>query len=95
MAQLIPINSNVLVLLDPAAPISGGGVVIPEAARKNRPNESHWGEVVGIGEKVEGIVLDDRVLVPAHKGTAYEVRGAKFVILKQSELLAAERSATP
>jgi co-chaperonin GroES (HSP10) len=93
MAQLNPINQNVLVLLD-AAPEEQNGILIPEAAQKNRPNESHWGEVVAIGEKVEGLRLDDRVLVPAHKGTAYSVKGRRFVILPQDQLIARESQAT-
>ena len=82
-----PLADRVLVL--PAqAEEKGGGIIIPDTA-KEKPQH---GTIVaaGNGTKDEEMVLKegDEVLYGKYSGTELEVEGTKYLIMRQSDVLA-------
>ena len=82
-----PLEDRVLVL--PAqAEEKVGGIIIPDTA-KEKP---HHGTIVaaGNGTKDEEMVLKegDEVLYGKYSGTELEVEGTKYLIMRQSDVLA-------
>ena len=82
-----PLADRVLVLPAPAEE-KVGGIIIPDTA-KEKPQH---GTVVaaGNGTKDEEMVLKegDEVLYGKYSGTELEVEGTKYLIMRQSDVLA-------
>ena len=82
-----PLADRVLVLPAPAEE-KIGGIIIPDTA-KEKPLQ---GEVVaaGNGTKDEEMVLKvgDKVLYGKYAGTELEYEGTKYLIMRQSDVLA-------
>ena len=82
-----PLADRVLVLPAPAEE-KVGGIIIPDTA-KEKPLK---GEVVAIGHgtKDEEMVLKvgDTVLYGKYAGTELDVEGTKYLIMRQSDVLA-------
>lgn len=83
-----PLADRVLVL--PAkAEEKIGGIIIPDTASKEKPIR---GEVVAVGNgtKDEEMVLKagDQILYGKYAGTEVEVDGEKYLIMRQSDVLA-------
>lgn len=68
---------------------TAGGIIIPDTAKKERPIE---GQVLAVGQgtKDEEMVLKvgDRVLYGKYSGTEVELDGEKYLIMRQSDVLA-------
>lgn len=83
-----PLADRVLVKPAPAETKTVGGIIIPDSA-KEKPLK---GEVlaVGNGSKDEEMILKvgDTVLYTKYAGTEIEVEGEKYLIMKQSDILA-------
>ena len=83
-----PLADRVLVLPAPAEEKTVGGIIIPDTA-KEKPLK---GEVVaaGNGTKDEEMVLKvgDKVLYGKYAGTELEADGTKYLIMRQSDVLA-------
>ena len=83
-----PLADRVLIKPAPAEEKTVGGVIIPDTA-KEKPLR---GEVlaVGRGTKDEEMVLKtgDQVLYGKYSGTEVELEGEKFLIMRQSDVLA-------
>ena len=83
-----PLADRVLVKPAPAEEKTAGGIIIPDTA-KEKPLQ---GEVlaVGNGTKVEEMVLKagDTVLYGKYAGTEVEFDGEKYLIMRQSDVLA-------
>ena len=83
-----PLADRVLIKPAPAEEKTMGGIIIPDTA-KEKPLQ---GEVlaVGIGTKDEEMVLKagDRVLYGKYSGTEVELEGEKYLIMRQSDVLA-------
>lgn len=83
-----PLADRVLILPAPAEEKTIGGIIIPDTA-KEKPLK---GEVVaaGNGTKDEEMVLKvgDTVLYCKYAGTELEVEGTKYLIMRQSDVLA-------
>ena len=79
---------RVLVLPAPAEEKTIGGIIIPDSA-KEKPLK---GKVIAIGNgtKDEEMVVkpDDTVLYGKYAGTEIELDGEKYLIMKQSDILA-------
>ena len=86
MATLNPIGTNILVLLDPPVTVSAGGLHLSNPRVK--PDEPTWGEVVGMGEKVNEVIRGSRALTPAHKGYRYAVGSRSFLVIAEKDILA-------
>lgn len=82
-----PLADRVLVLPAPAEE-KVGGIIIPDTA-KEKPQR---GRVIAIGQgtKDEAIVLkeNDTVLYGKYAGTELEYEGEKYLIMRQSDVLA-------
>jgi chaperonin GroES len=83
-----PLADRVLILPAPAEEKTIGGIIIPDTA-KEKPLK---GEVIaaGNGTKDEEMVLKvgDTVLYGKYAGTELEMEGAKYLIMRQSDVLA-------
>ena len=90
MAQLSikPLADRVLILPAPAEEKTIGGIIIPDTA-KEKPLK---GEVVaaGNGTKDEEMILKvgDTVLYGKYAGTELEFEGVKYLMMRQSDVLA-------
>ena len=83
-----PLADRVLIKTAPAEEKTAGGIIIPDTA-KEKPLQ---GEVlaVGNGTKDEEMVLKagDTVLYGKYAGTEVELDGEKYLIMRQSDVLA-------
>ena len=83
-----PLADRVLIKPAPAEEKTAGGIIIPDTA-KEKPL---LGEVVATGEgtKDETMVLKagDVVLYGKYAGTEVEYEGEKYLIMRQSDVLA-------
>lgn len=83
-----PLADRVLILPAPAEEKTIGGIIIPDTA-KEKPLQ---GKVVAVGNgtKDEEMVLkvDDTVLYGKYSGTEVEYEGEKYLIMRQSDVLA-------
>lgn len=83
-----PLADRVLIKAAPAEEKTAGGIIIPDTA-KEKPLQ---GQVlaVGNGTKDEQMVLKagDTVLYGKYAGTEVELDGEKYLIMRQSDVLA-------
>ena len=88
MSKIQPLADRVLVRPAAAEEKTVGGIIIPDSA-KEKPLR---GEVlaVGNGTKEEEMVLNagDQVLYGKYAGTELELDGVKYLIMRQSDVLA-------
>ena len=88
MNKIQPLADRVLVKPAAAEEKTVGGIIIPDSA-KEKPLR---GEVLAVGEgtKDEAMVLKagDQVLYGKYAGTELELDGEKFLIMRQSDVLA-------
>ena len=86
--KIKPLADRVLVLPAPAEEKTIGGIIIPDSAKEKPPK----GKVIAIGNgtKDEEMVVkpDDTVLYGKYAGTEIELDGEKYLIMKQSDILA-------
>lgn len=86
--KIKPLADRVLVLPAPAEEKTIGCIIIPDSA-KEKPLK---GKVIAIGNgtKDEEMVVkpDDTVLYGKYAGTEIELDGEKYLIMKQSDILA-------
>lgn len=83
-----PLADRVLIKPAPAEEKTAGGIIIPDTA-KEKPLQ---GEVLAVGNgiKDEEMVLKagDTVLYGKYSGTEVELDGEKYLIMRQSDVLA-------
>ena len=88
MSKIQPLADRVLVKAAAAEETTVGGIIIPDSA-KEKPLR---GEVlaVGNGAKDEEMILKpgDQVLYGKYAGTELEFEGEKYLIMRQSDILA-------
>ena len=88
MSKIQPLADRVLVRPVAAEEKTIGGIIIPDSA-KEKPLH---GEVIAVGNgtKDEAMVLSagDQVLYGKYAGTELEFDGEKFLIMRQSDVLA-------
>mgnify|MGYP003543089275 FL=1 len=83
-----PLADRVLILPAPVEEKTIGGIIIPDSA-KEKPLK---GEVIAVGNgtKDEEMILKvgDVVLYGKYAGTELELEGEKYLIMRQSDVLA-------
>lgn len=88
MSKIQPLADRVLIKAAAAEETTVGGIIIPDSA-KEKPLR---GEVlaVGNGTKDEEMILKpgDQVLYGKYAGTELEFEGEKYLIMRQSDVLA-------
>ena len=86
--NITPLADRVLVKPAAAEEKTAGGIIIPDPA-KEKPLQ---GEVLAVGQgtKDEEMVLKagDQVLYGKYAGTEVELDGEKYIIMRQSDVLA-------
>ena len=88
MAKIQPLADRVLVKPAAAEEKTVGGIIIPDSA-KEKPLRVE-ALAVGNGTKDEQMMLQagDQVLYGKYAGTELELDGEKFLIMRQSDVLA-------
>ena len=83
-----PLADRVLILPTAAEEVTMGGIIIPDTA-KEKPLRGTV-KAVGNGTKDEDMVLKegDQVLYGKYAGTELELEGEKYLIMRQSDVLA-------
>lgn len=83
-----PLADRVLILPTAAEEVTMGGIIIPDTA-KEKPLRGTV-KAVGNGTKDEEMVLKegDQVLYGKYAGTELELGGEKYLIMRQSDVLA-------
>lgn len=83
-----PLADRVLILPTAAEEVTMGGIIIPDTA-KEKPLRGTV-KAVGNGIKDEEMVLKegDQVLYGKYAGTELELEGEKYLIMRQSDVLA-------
>lgn len=85
---LKPLSDRVLIEPTPAEEVTLGGIIIPDSA-KEKPLK---GTVLAVGQgtKDEAMVLKegDQVLYGKYAGTEIEFEGKKYLMMRQSDVLA-------
>ena len=88
MTQIKPLADRVLIEPAPAETKTVGGIIIPDTA-KEKPLQ---GTIVAVGQgtKDEAMVLKegDKVLYGKYAGTELEHEGKKYLIMRQSDVVA-------
>ena len=88
MTQIKPVADRVLIEPAPAETKTVGGIIIPDTA-KEKPLQ---GTIVAVGQgtKDEEMVLKegDKVLYGKYAGTELEHEGKKYLIMRQSDVVA-------
>lgn len=83
-----PLADRVLIEPTPAEEVTLGGIIIPDSA-KEKPLR---GKVLAVGDgtKDEPMVLKagDEVLYGKYAGTEIELEGTKYLMMRQSDVLA-------
>ena len=83
-----PLADRVLILPQPAEEKTNGGIIIPDTA-KEKPLQ---GKVVAVGngtkDEAMEIAVGDQVLYGKYSGTEVELEGVKYLIMRQSDVLA-------
>jgi chaperonin GroES len=91
--KMTPLGDRVIVRLLEKEEKKKGGIIIPDTA-KERPQE---GEVIAVGkgrrtpagERVElEVKKGDRVLFAKYAGNEIEIESAKYLVMKEDEILA-------
>ncbi len=83
-----PLSDRVLIEPAAAEEITVGGIIIPDSA-KEKPLKGIV-KAVGSGTKDEAMVVKegDLVLYGKYAGTELEIDGAKYLMMRQSDILA-------
>ena len=83
-----PLADRVLVVPAPAEEKTIGGIIIPDTA-KEKPLK---GEVVAVGNGTKDeemlVKVGDTILYGKYAGTELEFEGTKYLIMRQSDILA-------
>ncbi len=83
-----PLSDRVLIEPAAAEEVTMGGIIIPDSA-KEKPLR---GKVLAVGQgtKDEEMILKegDEVLYSKYSGTEIELNGVKYLIMRQSDVLA-------
>ena len=83
-----PLADRVLVIPAPAEERTIGGIIIPDTA-KEKPLK---GEVVAVGNGTKDeemiVKVGDTILYGKYAGTELELEGTKYLIMRQSDILA-------
>ena len=83
-----PLSDRVLIEPAAAEEITAGGIIIPDSAKEKQLKGIV--KAVGSGTKDEAMVVKegDLVLYGKYAGTELEIDGAKYLMMRQSDILA-------
>lgn len=83
--KIIPLGENVLIKVEKAETTTKSGIVIPETAEKEKPQEGRV-EARGNSEKISSEVQTGAiVLYKKYSGTEIKIEGEDYLILNGTE----------
>lgn len=94
MTRINPIGNNVVVLPDPPATESDGGIIIPERAREEDRTMMGTVVAVGPGEVVDGFLREaqvsegQRVLFSRYSGSDIKVDDKDYIVMDNQSIIA-------
>lgn len=81
-----PLNKNVLVKVIKNDARTKSGIVLPETANEERPQE---GKVIATGDSKDIKVKKNQVVIFAkYSGTEVKIKGEEYLIIKNEDILA-------
>lgn len=91
--KLVPLFDRVVLKQMVSEETTASGIVLPGEANKEKPGQ---GEIIAVGPGgiVDGkeikmqVSVGDKVLYSKYAGTDVEVDGTKYLVIKQSDILA-------
>ncbi|MCD6223336.1 MAG: co-chaperone GroES [Deltaproteobacteria bacterium] len=78
-----PLADRVLAKLLESEEKTESGIIIPDTA-KEKPQEA---EIVEVGNEVENVKKNDKVLFAKYGGTEVKIEGEDYIILKEEDIL--------
>lgn len=71
---------------------SSGGIVIPATAQVAR--RLSWGDVLGVGNNVRNVKVNDRVLLNPEDQSEVEIHGQAYLVMRERDIhaIASERT---
>ncbi len=90
--QLLHDRVLVRVAADDGERRSSGGIVIPATAQVAR--RLTWGDVLGVGNNVRSVKVDDRVLFNPEDQYEVEIKGKSYLVMRERDIhaIASERT---
>lgn len=94
MAKLTPLNDNVIVKAFSKEEVTASGIVLPETAIKEKPQE---GEVIAVGpgklnnegQRVPvGIEVGKKVLFKKYSPDEFEIDKIEYLVLRADDIIA-------
>lgn len=79
-----PTKCRLVVKLKEQNNVSKGGIMIPDSASE-KPNLA---TVEAVGEKVDGLVVGNTVVINKYAGNEVVIDGTKYLIIRSNEVLA-------
>lgn len=80
-----PLGDRVLVKIKEPETTTASGIIIPDNASKEKPNEA---EVMAIGSDVEHVCVGDKVMFAKYARTAaVTIEGIEYLVMEVSEIL--------
>jgi len=81
-----PLGENVLVKTPKEDPKTKSGIVLPDTAKEDRPQE---GKVIAIGDdKKIKVKKGQRIIFAKYSGTEIKIEGEEYMIIKNEDILA-------
>jgi len=78
-----PRNGKVLILPNKPTEVSKGGIIIPEAAKKDQDK----GKIVAIGEDITDVSVGDHVLFAKNNVTLMSYEGINYVMANIDDIM--------
>ena len=88
MKKVLPLGENVLVKVLKTEKTTESGLVLPDTASEEKPQE---GEVMAVGDSKkinEGIKKGVKIIFAKYSGTEIEIDKEEYLILKAEDILA-------
>lgn len=80
-----PIGKRVLVTPVSAEEKTKSGIIIPDTARKEKPER---GTVVAIGEKIDGVTVGDTIVFSKYGYDEIKIDGIEYYVVKHDDIVA-------
>lgn len=88
MKKVTPLGENVLIKVMLAEKTTESGIVLPETASEEKPQE---GEVIAVGDSKkinEKLKKGAKIIFAKYSGTEIEIEKEEYLILKAEDILA-------
>jgi len=87
--KIVPINRRILVERIESEEVVKGGIIIPDTA-KEKPQE---GKVIAVAKVIKDdepmpVKVNDKVIFGKYSGTEIEIKGEKYIIMAEDDILA-------